>query len=593
MNTAAVYHRPESEFAYLFTENVMHIRLRTARDDMKEVAILKGDPYQFESEQWYLQSEPMRKYLSTDLYDYWVIETSAEFRRLQYAFRLEGRDGLTAFYGDHGVYPYEEEYYQIANFYFRMPYFQEIDRFKTPDWVKKTVWYQIFPERFANGDPTNDPAGTLPWSSKAPDREDFFGGDLQGVLDHLDYLEELGINGIYFCPIFKATSNHKYDTIDYFEIDPDFGDKDLFRRLVAACHARGIRVMLDAVFNHIGDDSPQWQDVLAKGADSDYVDWFHIHSFPITYEMTKKAETAKNLSYDTFAFTPHMPKLNTANPEVQEYLLSIARYWVAEFDIDAWRLDVANEVDHHFWKRFHQEMLVLKPDFYILGEIWHSSQAWLNGDEFHGVMNYAFTETIEHFFVDQTISLPKMIGGLNEQLMLYRSQTNQMMFNSLDSHDTARILTMCEGNQALVKQVLAFMFMHPGAPCIYYGTEIGMSGENDPDCRKCMIWDEKSQDQDMLAYTKQLIDLRKTQEVFLSYGELVWEYVDEKRQVVGISRVFGDQAITGYFNCSAEDFQLQIEGKRLLELNCQHLSKKHYSLSQQGFVIYLDRNPLI
>lgn len=153
-----------------------------------------------------------------------------------------------------------------------------------PQWVKETVWYQIFPERFANGDPSNDPADVLPWASKEfPGRQDFYGGDLQGVIDHLDYLSDLGINGIYFCPIFTAPTNHKYDTTDYLEIDPGFGDKELFRKLVEECHRRGIRVMLDAVFNHIGDTSMQWRDVLEKGEQSRFKDWFHIHSFPVHY----------------------------------------------------------------------------------------------------------------------------------------------------------------------------------------------------------------------------------------------------------------------------------------------------------------------
>ncbi|MCD5489199.1 ATP-binding cassette domain-containing protein [Lactobacillus delbrueckii subsp. lactis] len=210
---------------------------------------------------------------------------------------------------------------------------------KSPDWVKETVWYQIFPERFANGDKSNDPEGVKDWNpSNHPGREDYYGGDLQGVLDHLDYLQDLGINGLYFCPIFKASSNHKYDTIDYLEIDPDFGDKQLFARLVNEAHARGMKVMLDAVFNHMGDSSMQWQDVVKNGPNSRFANWFHINCFPV--EPYDPADP----SYETFAFEKHMPKLNTANLEVVDYLLTIATYWVKEFDIDAWRLDVADEV---------------------------------------------------------------------------------------------------------------------------------------------------------------------------------------------------------------------------------------------------------
>lgn len=548
MNTAAFYHRPESEYAYLYSKDTMHIRLRTAKHDVQSVSVLMGDPYLIHQEKWYQQESPMKLLASTDIYDYWLIETSAKHKRLQYAFHITGVDGLEAYYTDRGVYPFDSEIISIPNLYFRMPFFQEIDRAKSPEWVRKTIWYQIFPERFANGDKGNDPVGTLPWGSKDPSTTDFFGGDLQGVIDHLDYLEELGINGIYFCPIFKAKSNHKYDTIDYYEIDPDFGDKELFKKLVDEAHARGIRIMLDAVFNHTGDVAPQWQDVIEHEEKSDFADWFHVNSYPVAYGENGNFEGEPTLSYETFAFTPRMPKLNTANPAVQEYLLDIATYWIKEFDIDAWRLDVANEVDHHFWKKFYKETTAIKEDFYILGEIWHSSQQWLQGDEFHAVMNYAYTETIEDFFVKKQLTPSKMVAGLNEQLMLYRQQTNEVMFNMLDSHDTARLLTICQNDKDLLRATLAFTFIQHGSPCIYYGTEIGMNGENDPDCRKCMVWEKEQQDLDLFEFTKELIEFRKQNQDLLSFGDLNWFLVNDEKQVVGLKRTYQEQELIAIFN---------------------------------------------
>jgi glycosidase len=552
MNTAALFHRPDSEFAYLLDNETMQIRLRTARGDIKKVSLIHGDPYQLHDHNWWQTPSKMVKWLSTDLYDYWMIEVVPPHKRLSYAFAIEGEDGMTAYFGDHGIYPLEEKYMLMDGNYFKMPFFHEVDRLKSPEWVKETVWYQIFPERFANGDKTNDPEGTLAWGSKEhPGKTDFYGGDLQGVIDHLDHLVELGVNGIYFCPIFKAQSNHKYDTIDYLDIDPDFGDKALFKKLVEECHARGIRVMLDAVFNHMGDDSPQFKDVLAKGEDSKYAKWFHINEFPVSYTETE-FEYAANATYDTFAFTPHMPKLNTANPEVKEYLLHIAKYWIEEFDIDAWRLDVANEIDHQFWKAFYDACVNIKEDFYILGEIWHSSQSWLQGDEFHAVMNYAFTDSIISYFVKQEITMDKMVSELNNQLMLYRDQTNEVMFNVLDSHDTPRLLTVANDNKDLMKQVFAFTYIHQGVPCLYYGDEFGMDGGGDPDCRKCMIWDEKDQDLEMFAFMKNLIGFRREHQQTLTYGKLVWEEVDEDAGFVEFSRVCDDETITASFNTSEE-----------------------------------------
>ena len=586
MDTAAIYHRPESEYAFLYTNTRFRIRLRTRKNDIKKVYVLCGDPYTITTEKWYQKQRPMKKCLSTNVHDYWEIEVTSETSRLQYAFHVVGEDNTDCFYGDQGIFPYRENVITEPNFYFRIPYFHQIDRFTIPEWVKETVWYQIFPERFANGDKANDPEHTLPWGSKDPDREDFFGGDLQGVMDHLDYLTDLGINGIYFCPIFKATSNHKYDTIDYYEVDPAFGDKKLLKNLIDEAHKRGIRIMFDAVFNHMGVHSPQWQDVLKNGEKSIYKDWFHIRFFPVdSYQMTDLPETAENIPYDTFAFTPFMPKLNTANKEVQAYLLEIAAYWVKEFDIDGWRLDVANEVDHHFWKKFREAVTEIKPDIYILGEIWHSSQAWLQGDEFHAVMNYAFTDSIKDYFAKKKITASQMVSGMNHQQMLYRDQVNEGTFNLLDSHDTARILTLCQGNKELMKSVMAFMFLQKGSPCIYYGTEIGMTGEDDPDCRKCMIWEKEEQDLELFGFIKELVSLRKQLSKIISEGSTQWLIVYDREDKLYFTRELEGQIIYVYFNQSKEPWVVEQENEVILSQNCQLLEDGKAEIRQYGFLI--------
>ncbi|MGO2083105.1 glycoside hydrolase family 13 protein [Vagococcus sp.] len=581
MERAAFLHRPDSEYAYLYKADKLHVRLRTKKDDVKSVEIISGDPYLINEDKWYEETQAMKKIAQTEDYDYWLIELGAKYRRVQYAFALTGWDREQLFYGDRGIFKLTDTVKEKAENYFRMPYFQEIDRFKAPEWVKETVWYQIFPERFDNGDASNDPAGTLKWGSKNPATTDFFGGDLQGVIDHLDYLEELGINGLYFCPIFKATSNHKYDTIDYFEIDPDFGDKAKFKELVDEAHKRGFKIMLDAVFNHFGNHSPQWQDVLEHGEHSKYKNWFQIHDFPV---QEGDEDSRRDLNFDTFAFTPRMPKLNTANPEVIDYLLEIATYWIKEFNIDAWRLDVANEVDHHFWKKFYKATTAIKADFYILGEIWHSSQSWLQGDEFHAVMNYAYTETIVNYFVKKEISATKLASGLFEQLMLYREQTNQVMFNCLDSHDTARLLTLCNGDKDLAKMTLAFTFLQQGSPCIYYGTEIGMDGGNDPDCRKCMVWDPEKQDLDFLSFMKKLIQLRKEEQKVLSYGQLIFNELNNDTRFLVFSRNEQDSKVTAYFNSDDTEQEVIINGTLLLTQNVAVEGNKAI-ISKNGFLI--------
>ncbi len=584
MEISALYHRPDSEMAYLKTKDVFQIRLKTKKDDVKQAILLYGDPYgnkvnEKDESTWEHDEIVMKKLFSSRFHDFYQAEVVMPLHRLQYAFHLVGADGQEILYDDRKVMSYS-----IANIdrldCFRMPYLHEVDWIKTPDWVKRTVWYQIFPERFANGDKTNDPQGTLPWGSANPTPTNFFGGDLKGIYDHLDYLKKLGVNGLYLCPIFKASSNHKYDTIDYFEVDPAFGDKTILKKLIDKAHAMGMRVMFDAVFNHMGDFSMQWQDVKEKGAQSRFAKWFHINQFPVSYKETANAEHATDLTYEVFATTPHMPKIDTSNAEAKEYLLEIAEYWIKEFDIDAWRLDVANEIDHHFWKEFYRRTHALKADFYVVGEVWHSAQPWLSQEEFDGAMNYPFTEAITLHFVKNAIPLSQMLSMLEEHLMKYRDQTNQVMLNAMDTHDTARLLTLCHGDKDLQKQTLAFMFMLPGTPCIYYGTEVGLDGGYDPGCRKCMIWDETRQDRQMLKFMQQLIHLRLDETAALSFGTLEFVHADDKKDCFEVIRTWGPKKLHAWFNLGQEPLTFASSGNILMS---QCVSGK--TIEHRGFVI--------
>lgn len=584
MDIAAVYHRPDSEMAYLGANGAFEIRLKVKHDDVAQVELLYGDPYgtkvnEKDAGAWEHETVTMERAFVTKIHDYFVAQVTLPLHRLQYAFKLTDKAGDQWLYDDRKFVPATAENISALTC-FRMPYLHEIDRIDPPEWVKETVWYQIFPERFANGDLSNDPAGTLPWGSAEPTRQNFFGGDLQGIIDHLDYLQELGITGLYLCPIFTAHSNHKYDTIDYFTIDPHFGDKKTFKRLVDEAHKRGMKVMLDAVFNHLGDFSMQWQDVIEHGQESRFASWFHINEFPVSYTKTDNDEFARDLTYEVFANTPHMPKLNTASREVQNYLHEIASYWIKQFNIDAWRLDVANEIDHHFWRHFYSLTHHLKPDFYVLGEVWHNAQSWVNQHEFDGAMNYPFTETLSDGIVAKKISLSEMVSRLNEQLMLYRMPTNQVMLNSMDTHDTARLLTLCQGDKDLAKLTLTLMFLQMGSPCIYYGTEVGMAGGNDPACRACMVWDKDKQDQKMLDFMKALIKLRKDQQPVLSYGGYAWQ-VDEAAQVVKLTRKKDATKLCAIFNLGEKPYAVATTGKTLLAQNFAD-----GKLEKNGFVIF-------
>lgn len=538
----ALYHRPDSEYAYLYKRNVVHLRFRTKRNNVKSIRVHHGDPFIFYKQGYQYQTD-MEILASDHLFDYWQVELGADFSRLQYLFELIGYDEQQILFGDVG--PLDATSSNINQFMngFKLPYLHEADRCQVPSWVSETIWYQIFPERFARGHKDTDKQEFRDWNPDlAPTTRDFFGGDLVGITEHLDYLQELGITGLYLCPIFKAPSNHKYDTSDYYQIDPQFGTTKELKVLIKEAHNRGIKVMLDAVFNHIGYQSEQWQDVLKNGEQSVYREWFHIDRFPLVDVHGSK----EYLNYETFAFQGKMPKLNTSNPEVRKYLLGVARYWIEECGIDAWRLDVANEIDHQFWKEFRKTVLSIKPDLFILGEIWHSAQSWLIGDEHHSVMNYPLANAINSFFLKEELTCEDFIASLNSQRFTYRQQIREVLFNLLDSHDTERILTTANGNKDAVKAALVALFFQVGSPCIYYGTEVGMIGGEDPDCRRVMPWKKEQQDRELLTFVKELIQIRKKYQKLIQEGKFGLEATDD--QILKMNYRLGNQSITLYFN---------------------------------------------
>ena len=583
MELTAIYHRPESEYAYLYKEGQMHIRIRTKKEDIEKIVLHYGDPFIF-LEDSYEDVKEMVKVTSDALFDYWQVAISVRFARLQYLFELEDKEGQSVLYGDKGFTDNSPENLHYEGNGFKLPYIHEIDGCQVPDWVAKTVWYQIFPERFSNGNAELTPEGALDWDpSIRPKSSDFFGGDLQGIIDRLDYLQDLGITGLYLCPIFESPSNHKYNTTDYFEIDRHFGDKETFRQLVEQAHLHGMKVMLDAVFNHMGDRSTQWQDVLKHGEKSAYKDWFHIQEFPVTND---KLVNPKELPYHTFAFASYMPKLNTANPEVKDYLLSVATYWIEHFDIDAWRLDVANEVDHQFWRDFRKAVLSKKPDLYILGEVWHTSQPWLNGDEFHAVMNYPLSDSIKDYFLSRSKKISQFIAEINCQSMYYKQQISEVMFNLLDSHDTERILTTAQGDIQLVKSALAFLFLQRGTPCIYYGTELELGGGMDPDCRRVMPWERVSSSNDMLNFMKNLIQLRTETADIIQHGKFTLEEIESN--VLALEWQHDHQVIRAIFNQSKENVLLDRDSADLVS-HCQ-TDDQQVVILPKGFVVYCDES---
>lgn len=373
-----------------------------------------------------------------------------------------------------------------------------IEHWSAPEWVRDTVFYQIFPDRFFNGDPANDPPGTAAWDC-APSRDNFLGGDLAGIRAKLDYLERLGAGALYLTPFFRARTNHRYDTSDYLQVDPAVGTLDDFRALVDDAHRRDIRLILDAVFNHCGDGFWAFEDVVKRGAASPYADWFSVDSYPIT---------ATPPSYQTCGGAAFLPKLNHDNPAVREYLLQVTRAWL-EQGADGWRLDVPWKVPLDFWRAFRAEALRANSDAYLVAEVWRGTAPWLQGDTVHGVMNYRLRAAILDFCAWDHMDAEDFDYEL-AQLRDEHGASAPFHLTLLGSHDTARILTVCGGDVARARLAAIFQFTYIGVPMIYYGDEIGMASENDPLCRAGMIWDERRWNMRLHDTYRQLIALRRT-----------------------------------------------------------------------------------
>jgi neopullulanase len=408
--------------------------------------------------------------------------------------------------------------------YFRETFLMSIT---TPEWVRDAIFYQIFPDRFAKSERFGQegylpkPAHLQAWGA-TPTNHGFQGGDLLGTAEKLDYLADLGINAIYFNPIFASAANHRYHTHDYYTVDPILGGNKAFQKFLQAAHKRNVRVILDGVFNHASRGFFQFNHLMECGQESPYRDWFHVHGWPVNaFNLDQKP------NYDAWWGMHSLPKLNTHSPDVREFLWNVGTYWL-EQGIDGWRLDVPNEIDDDaFWQEFRRRCKAVNPDAYIVGELWGEAHRWLRGDQFDGQMNYMFARAAFGYFVgdkmDQSDTVKSGYGHIrplsaqefaaeNDRIFnqLYHPEIVLSQMNMLGSHDTPRLLTIARGDVTAVKLMVLCQMTVPGAPNIYYGDEIGLPGRHDPDCRRAFPWhNEASWNRDLLAHYQQCIQLRR------------------------------------------------------------------------------------
>lgn len=486
----SVVHKADYPWQYVDAENILHLMLKITGEKILTVKCIACDPcdtYKGKdgADLPHLLTYEMNQMLSKAEWKYYSLSLPMMTHKMRYHFLVSTVDG-TYTIDEFGVSEKKEEKY-VRPFF--VPYTYKKTYEKTPEWCEEMIWYQIFPDRFSAG---NDEKSNWKYE-KITDKDYVYGGDIKGIIKKIPYLKNLGVKGIYFNPVFKAASIHRYDTIDYSEIDELLGDEEDFVLLCEKCHDNGIRIMLDGVYNHCSYFMPQFQDVKNKGRKSEYFDWFIIHNEKelLNFDIeNNKVDFLRNPMYETFAFVPSMPKLNTENPEVCDYLIKTAEKWTKKCKIDAWRLDVPDEVHEDFLREFYGRIKKINPEAYIIGEIWADATRWLRKGLFDGVMNYPVYFAIRDFIATQQINAEKCAEILTGFHVKHPANMQKGMFNFCSTHDIPRISWWCKGD--LQKSDLCYILTAAmqGQLSIYYGDEIGMAGGYDPDNRRCMPWSE-------------------------------------------------------------------------------------------------------
>ena len=543
MRLDAILHIPMSEYAHGLDENHIVFRLRCAKGDLKRCTLYYGDtacrvtPILF-------TPAPMELVLSDQCHDYYQIILDSPYQRLYYYFELDDGEETVLYYGD----VFTDHLVDDRSEYFKLPFNHRADIARVPDWVHDAVVYNIFPDSFASArerislKPSQQLYNGVPVKGR-------LGGTLWGVAESAGYLQELGINCVYLNPIFAAGEYHKYDLLDYYHVDPCFGGDEAFRAMVEEFHKRGIRVIIDGVFNHCGWYFFAFDDVVRNQEQSKYKDWFYHLEFPVV----RPADPQTYPSYACFGYERMMPKLDTSNPEVRDYFTGVGAYWVREFHIDGWRLDVASEVDDGFWRAFRRAVKAKNPDALLIGEVWESAGHWLGGDMFDSTMNYDLRKHCRRFFGERSISAAEFSGRLTNMLMRYRVQLLPAQLNLLDSHDVSRFLFLCGGDVRPYRLAILFLMSFVGMPTIFYGDELGVQGLLEEEYRAPMPWQDRnialrSFFQRAIAMRHELAPLRR--------GNFRVLHAGHDSGLLIFARSFGEETAAVALNCSPEPAEL-------------------------------------
>ena len=543
MNPSTIYHRPRSEFAFALDDTHYVFRLRTGRGEADSCLFYFADRATMDPVLSFSVC-PMEKIRSDLYFDWYEIRLETNLERIAYYFRLTKGEEALVYYGD----CYEFASIPDRGDYFQLPFNHRADRLQIPDWVQDAVVYQVFPDSFTGcGQGKHALIHAQPSTSR-------LGGTLRGITERLAYIASLGCNVVYLNPIFAAGAYHKYDTLDYFEIDPCFGTKAEFRQLVTRAHSLGLRVILDGVFNHMSARHPFFQDVLKKGTASPYYRWFY--HLPPKPALPKPGERP---AYTCFSYVASMPKTDTSFPAMRQYFCDIGTYWVREFDIDGWRLDVANEVDDGFLRAFRQAVRAVKPDAWVLGEVWENAAHYLHRDLMDSAMNYDFRRYCRRFFAEGSVDAATFDTNLTTLLFRYQEPALLAQLNLLDSHDVSRFFSLCGEDLRKMELAVVFLMTFPGVPMLYYGDELGLSGQQEEEYRCPMPWGKTHP---LQGIYQALIDLRHRKPA-LRRGNFR-TFLAEGR-ALGYTRTWSDSCISVFLNLGDTPISSAQRGRLLLK----------------------------
>lgn len=487
------------QYCFPHDKNDLEVKIKVS-SEVKNIILYFGDPHNYvknSDDKWVWQEKNVNMELENETKDikYFSSIINEEKSRFRYYFKIELNNNESFFYGQCGnFFDNKGDDFDIYSTFF-FPYIHDHEFFKGPKWVEEQIWLQIFVDRFSNGDKSNDPETTLEWGDKNLSGQTFFGGDLRGIINKLDYIKDLGYTGIYLTPIFLANSSHKYNTLDYLTIDPAFGTKEDLKELVEKSHKLGIKVMLDAVLNHSSIEHKFFQDIISNKDKSEYLNYYHIRNMD-------------PFDYETFSNVLGMPKWNTQNKDVQDYFLYVLNYYIESFGIDGWRFDVANELDHTFVRMINRSIKSKYPEFYLMAEMWHDPSDWISYDQFDANMEYEISSIFVKY-LNKTISAETAVNRLSE--IQYRTPTNQLdcQFHMIDSHDTMRVFNMVGKNETKALMALLILAVQKGSVCFYYGDEYLMEGETDPYCRACLPIEPSKEDEKIREKFKNILSFRK------------------------------------------------------------------------------------